>query len=93
MEAGDRPKTSKIKAAKDASLDPDLVLIARTDAIAINGFEDAMERGALYAEAGADVIFIEAPTTVEQMRQIPRQFKLPTLVNMVAFGESCAASL
>jgi 2-methylisocitrate lyase-like PEP mutase family enzyme len=79
---------SKIKAAKDASLDPDLVLIARTDAIAINGFEDAMERGAHFAEAGADVIFIEAPTTIEQMRQIPQKFKLPTLVNMVEGGKT-----
>jgi methylisocitrate lyase len=85
---GKEEMVSKIKAAKDGSLDPDLVLIARTDAIAINGFEDAMERGALYAEAGADVIFIEAPTTIEQMRQIPRQIKLPTLVNMVEGGRT-----
>lgn len=79
---------SKIKAAKDATLDPDLVLIARTDAIAIHGFEDAMERGAAYAEAGADVIFIEAPTTIEQMRLIPRQIKLPNLVNLVEGGKT-----
>lgn len=78
----------KIKAAKDASLDPDLVLIARTDAIAIHGFEDAMERGAMYAEAGADVIFIEAPTTVEQMACIPKRIKLPQLANMVEGGKT-----
>jgi methylisocitrate lyase len=85
---GKEEMVSKIKAAKDASLDPDLVLIARTDAIAINGFEDAMERGALFAEAGADVLFIEAPTTIEQMRQIARQFKVPTLANMVEGGKT-----
>jgi methylisocitrate lyase len=79
---------SKIKAAKDASLDPDLVLIARTDAIALHGFEDAMARAALFAEAGADVIFVEAPTTVEQLRQIPQRIKLPTLVNMVEGGQT-----
>ncbi len=85
---GKEEMVSKIKAAKDASLDPDLVLIARTDAIAINGYEDAMERGALFVEAGADVIFIEAPITIEQMRQIARQFKLPTLTNMVEGGKT-----
>ena len=72
---GKEEMVSKIKAAKDASLDPDLVLIARTDAIAINGFEDAMERGALFAEAAPTRNFIEAPITIEQMRQIARQFK------------------
>jgi len=79
---------SKIKAAKDASLDPDLVLIARTDALAINGFEDALERGCLYAEAGADVIFVEAPTTLDQMRRIPQTIGIPTLANIVEGGKT-----
>lgn len=78
----------KIKAAKDASVDPDIVLIARTDALAINGFEDAMDRALTYVEAGADMIFLEAPTTIEQMKQIPQKIHVPTLANMVEGGKT-----
>ncbi len=74
---------AKIRAAVDARRDPNMLIIARTDAIAVNGFEDAVARGRLYAEAGADVLFLEAPTTVEEMEQIPRRLPdRPHLVNM-----------
>ena len=57
----------KIHSAVDARIDRDLVIIARTDAIAANGFDDAMERAAAYIEAGADMTFVEAPRTREQI--------------------------
>ncbi|MEJ2718329.1 MAG: isocitrate lyase/PEP mutase family protein, partial [Deltaproteobacteria bacterium] len=64
----------KIRAAVDARVNPDTVLIIRTDALATHGFEAAVSRGNLYVEAGADILFIEAPTSIEQMREIPRLF-------------------
>ncbi len=74
---------AKIRAAVEARSDPDFLIIARTDAIATHGFEHAIERGHLYAEAGADVLFIEAPTSVEEMEQIPKRLpERPHLVNM-----------
>ena len=72
----------KVKAAVDARTDPDTVLVIRTDAIATHGFEEAILRGHLYEEAGADVLFIEAPTSEEQLRRIPQQFSTPCLINM-----------
>ena len=62
----------KIKAAVDARRDENFLIIARTDAIATNGFDHAIERGHLFAEAGADILFIEAPVSREQVEQIPR---------------------
>jgi 2-methylisocitrate lyase-like PEP mutase family enzyme len=76
----------KIHAAVDARIDPDLVIIARTDAIASNGFEDAMERAAAYIEAGADMTFVEAPRTHEQISEIPKRLAVPQLINIVAGG-------
>jgi len=76
----------KIRAAADARIDPDLVIMARTDAIAVNGFEDAMERAAAYIEAGADMTFVEAPRKQEQIAAIPKQLKVPQLINIVAGG-------
>jgi 2-methylisocitrate lyase-like PEP mutase family enzyme len=76
----------KIHAAVDARSDPDLVIIARTDAIASNGFEDAMERAAAYIEAGADMTFVEAPRTQEQIAEIPKRLAVPQLINIVAGG-------
>lgn len=76
----------KIHAAVDARIDPDLVIIARTDAIASNGFEDAMERAAAYIEAGADMTFVEAPRTHEQISEIPKHLAVPQLINIVAGG-------
>jgi 2-methylisocitrate lyase-like PEP mutase family enzyme len=76
----------KIRAAVDARTDPDLVILARTDAIAANGFADAMERAEAFIEAGADMTFVEAPRTLEQLEAIPRQLRAPQLVNLVAGG-------
>ena len=57
----------KIKAALDTRQDENLSIIARTDALAVNGMDEAIERAHAYAEAGADIIFVEAPTTIEQL--------------------------
>jgi len=76
----------KIRAAADARIDPDLVIIARTDAIATHGFEDAIERAATYIEAGADMTFVEAPRTKEHIAEIPQRLKAPQFINVVAGG-------
>jgi 2-methylisocitrate lyase-like PEP mutase family enzyme len=76
----------KIHAAVDARVDPDLVIVARTDAIATSGFEDAMERAAAYVEAGADMTFVEAPRTQEQISDIPKRLAAPQFINIVAGG-------
>ena len=76
----------KVKAAVEARQDPDFVLVVRTDAIAVNGIEDALDRALAYQEAGADVVFVEAPRTLEEMRRICRTIKAPLLANMVEGG-------
>lgn len=78
---------AKIKAATDARRDGDFVLIARTDALAVEGFEAALERAALYREAGADVLFVEAPGP-EHLAEIPRRLSGPTLYNMATSGKT-----
>lgn len=75
----------KIRAAADARADADLVIIARTDAIAVNGFEDAMDRANAYIEAGADMTFVEAPRDANQIAAIPK-LHVPQLINIVAGG-------
>jgi carboxyvinyl-carboxyphosphonate phosphorylmutase len=78
---------NKIKAAVLERGDSDLVLIARTDAIQVNGFEDALDRAKAYAEAGADVLFVEAPKTEEQMKRVTVELKhVPLLINLVERG-------
>jgi len=73
----------KIKAAVDARKDPKFLIIARTDAIATHGFDHAIERGHRYAEAGADVLFIEAPVDKDQLEKIPRLLSpTPILLNL-----------
>lgn len=79
---------AKIKAAVDARSDDDFVIMARTDALAIYGIDEAIERGNTYAEAGADVIFIEAPHSIEDMKRICREVKAPLSVNMVEGGKT-----
>ena len=77
----------KVEAFKQAREDDRFLLIARTDAIAVYGFDHAIERAMAYAEAGADVLFVEAPRTTEELRRIPRILKgTPLLVNMVDGG-------
>ena len=79
---------AKVKAAVDARADDDFMIMARTDALAVNGLEDAIERANLYRRAGADLIFVEAPTSVEQMRQITSQVEAPTMANNIEGGAS-----
>ena len=78
----------KIRAACDARAEQDIVLIARTDARAVNGFADALERSLAFVEAGADVVFFEAPESVEEMRTVARTVKAPTLINVVQDGKT-----
>ncbi len=80
----------KIKAAVDARQDGGLTIIARTDAIAVEGFEAAIARMGAYVEAGADVAFVEAPQTVEQMARIPKAVQAPALLNVFAGGKTPA---
>ena len=83
----------KIKAALDARASDDFVIIARTDAIAAEGFEQAMERASRYREAGADVLFVEAPRTREEMAQLNGTLGgVPTMANMVEGGKTPALS-
>jgi carboxyvinyl-carboxyphosphonate phosphorylmutase len=79
---------SKLRAALDAKSDPDFVIMARTDALAVNGIDDAIYRARLYREAGADMIFVEAPESVEQMRRIIREVKAPHMANMLPGGKT-----
>ena len=72
----------KVKAAADARTHPETVLIIRTDANATHGFEEAVRRGQLYIEAGADVLFVESLSNEDQMRRIPRLLSRPCLINM-----------
>ena len=80
----------KIRAAAEYRTDPDFVIIARTDARAVTGLDDAIDRGNRYAAAGADVIFFEAPQTEDEIRQVAREIKAPLLANMVIGGKTPA---
>ena len=79
---------AKIRAAADARPDPDFVLIARTDSRAGLGFEEAIRRANAALEAGADVAFVEAPQTMDEVAAVPRQVKGPCLLNVVAGGKT-----
>lgn len=83
-----REMTQKIRAVKDAATDPDLVLIARTDGLAVEGLEATIDRSHAYMEAGADVIFVEAPTSIEQIERIAELLPYPKLINMFAGGKT-----
>jgi carboxyvinyl-carboxyphosphonate phosphorylmutase len=79
----------KVRAAVDARQDPDFVIIARTDANAVHGLEDAIRRGKAYHEAGADVIFIEAPRSITELRSIAQAFHgVPLLFNWAESGKT-----
>jgi 2-methylisocitrate lyase-like PEP mutase family enzyme len=78
----------RIRAAVAARQDPDFVIIARTDAVAVTGFEDAIARSRLYVEAGADVVFVDAPETMEQVEALPKLFDVPVMMDMVEFGKT-----
>ncbi len=79
---------SKIKAAVDARRDSDFLIMARTDAAATLGFEAAVERAQKFAEAGADILFVEAVTQAEEVRALPQRLAKPQLMNMVIGGKT-----
>ena len=79
---------AKIKAAVDARSDPDLLIVARTDAIATDGFAAAIDRACAYREAGADIGFVEAPQSPDQIADIPRLLPWPQLINIVLGGRT-----
>jgi methylisocitrate lyase len=78
----------KIRAARDAARDPDLTIIARTDARAVEGLDAALDRARRYAEAGADVLFVEAPESLAELQRIPREVPRPAMANMVEGGRT-----
>lgn len=80
----------KIRAAQDARANPDTVIIARTDAVAVDGFEAGLERAQAYADAGADVLFVEALRDRAQFERVGRELgaRVPLLANMVEGGKS-----
>lgn len=84
-----REMTGKIKAALDARLSQETLVIARTDAVAVEGFERAIARAASYREAGADILFVEAPKTRDELKRIPAALKgVPLMANMVEGGKT-----
>jgi 2-methylisocitrate lyase-like PEP mutase family enzyme len=84
---------SKIRAAASARSNPDFVIIARTDARAVAGFDEAIERANGAFEAGADVAFVEAPETLDEVREVPRRVRGPCLLNYVLGGKTPALDL
>ena len=85
-----REFADKIRAASEYRTDPDFVIIARTDARAVTSLDDAIERANRYAEAGADVIFVEAPQSKDEIDRVVRDVKAPLLANMVQGGKTPA---
>ena len=78
----------RITAAVDAKTDPDFVIMARTDALAVEGLEAAVERARLYEEAGADMLFAEAVTEIDLYREFADEVNIPILANMTEFGST-----
>jgi 2-methylisocitrate lyase-like PEP mutase family enzyme len=78
----------KVKAAADARTSPDMLIIARSDALAVEGFEATIERVQRYIEAGADLTFVEAPENAEEIRKIPQRLSVPQILNVVVGGKT-----
>jgi 2-methylisocitrate lyase-like PEP mutase family enzyme len=78
----------KLKAVRDALSDPDFIVIARTDAIAVEGFDAAIDRASAYIDAGADMIFVEAPTSEAEIADIAKRLPGLKLINMFAGGKT-----
>lgn len=78
----------RLKAALDAKTDPDFVVMARTDALSVEGLDAAVERAVAFAEAGADMIFAEALTDIEMYRKFTDVLDIPVLANMTEFGQT-----
>ncbi len=79
---------TKVRAAADAREDENFLIIARTDARAIEGIDGALDRARMYIEAGADVTFVEAPTSVEEMQRICAELPVPQVANLVVGGRT-----
>jgi 2-methylisocitrate lyase-like PEP mutase family enzyme len=79
---------AKIRAAVSAKVDPDFLIIARTDSRAVLGFEEAIRRANAAIEAGADMAFVEAPQTLEETQAVPKLVKGPCMLNMVWRGKT-----
>jgi len=79
---------AKLRAALDARRDADFVVVARTDAIAVEGIDAAIERANLYGEAGADVCFVEAPQSRGDLERVAGEVRFPLLVNMLTGGNT-----
>ena len=80
--------SARIRAAVAARTDPDFLVIARTDAIAVSGFDDAVDRAEAAARAGADVLFVEAPMSEAEIEALPRRLDRPLLFNYAPSGRS-----
>lgn len=78
----------RIAAAVDARRDPDFLIVSRTDAIAVTGFDDAVARTHAYIEAGADMVFFDGIETREQLEAVPKLFSVPAMANMVEQGKT-----
>ena len=78
----------RLKAALDAKVDPDFVVMARTDALSVEGLEAAVERAVAFQEAGADMLFAEALTDIEMYRKFTDVLDIPVLANMTEFGQT-----
>jgi methylisocitrate lyase len=78
--------SDRIKAAVDARVDPDFIIMARTDSLALEGIDRAVERAIAYVEAGADMIFAEAATELEMYRRFAEAVDVPILANITEFG-------
>ena len=85
---------AKIAAAVEARTDPNLVIIARTDARGVHGLDEALRRGHAFLDAGADALFIEAPRSLEELAAIGREFAgVPLVANVVEGGKTPASSV
>jgi methylisocitrate lyase len=82
----------KLQAALDARKNKDFIIVARTDARAVEGLDKAIERGLYYKDIGADVIFVEAPKTIEEMKKIGKSIKAPLVANMIEGGTTPISS-
>ena len=84
--------TEKLQAALDARSDKNFIIVARTDARATEGLENAIERGLYYKKVGADVIFVEAPKTIQEMKKIGSTIHAPLVANMIEGGATPLSS-
>lgn len=83
-----REMVMKIRAACDTRRDRDFVIVARTDALSVLGVDTAIERALAYKDAGADVLFVESPHTIDELREIGRRLPGPLMVNVVEGGRT-----